>query len=201
MSLASRILDLASAVGADIKQLRTSISGSVSGSLDALSTTDKSSLVSALNEVKSKSMSKVVNVVAEPSTSSFWGSASIGYLTGGNSPTLLETWYTGGPKVGNLASFWLNENGAPRAAMPKPSDSALKLVGWGTGQVGPTLSVQQRSGDGIGGRSSQWGIGANGNPVIGPNEIEGVHCILISATDTAPPNGTPAGTIVFKRRS
>jgi hypothetical protein len=52
MALQTRISDLITAVGTDIKQLRTWITGSSSGSLTGLTTTDKSSLVAAINEVK-----------------------------------------------------------------------------------------------------------------------------------------------------
>lgn len=52
VSLQSRIGDLITAVGTDIKQLRTWITGSSSGNLTGLTTTDKTSIINALNEVK-----------------------------------------------------------------------------------------------------------------------------------------------------
>lgn len=52
MSLQVRLSDLATAIGTDIKQLRTWITGSSSGNLTGLTTTDKSSIVAAVNEVK-----------------------------------------------------------------------------------------------------------------------------------------------------
>jgi hypothetical protein len=52
MSLATRLGDLATAIGTDMKLLRTFITGSGTGDLTALNTTDKSSLVGAVNEVK-----------------------------------------------------------------------------------------------------------------------------------------------------
>lgn len=54
MSLQTRLADLATAVGTDIKQLRTFITGSSSGNLTGLTTTNKNSLVEALNEVNAK---------------------------------------------------------------------------------------------------------------------------------------------------
>lgn len=54
MSLQTRLSDLATAVGTDIKQLRTFITGSSSGTLSALTTTVKSDLVAAINEVNAK---------------------------------------------------------------------------------------------------------------------------------------------------
>jgi hypothetical protein len=54
-SLATRLSDLITAVGTDIKQLRTWITGSSSGDLTGLTTTDKSNIVAAVNEVKAGS--------------------------------------------------------------------------------------------------------------------------------------------------
>lgn len=51
MSLQTRISDLITAIGTDYKQLRTWISGSSSGDLTGLTTTDKTSLIAAINEV------------------------------------------------------------------------------------------------------------------------------------------------------
>lgn len=51
MSLQTRLSDLITAIGTDYKQIRTWITGSSSGDLTGLSTTDKTSLVGAVNEV------------------------------------------------------------------------------------------------------------------------------------------------------
>lgn len=50
MSLNTRIGDLITAVGTDYKQIKTWLFGSTSGSLSDLNTTDKTSLVAAINE-------------------------------------------------------------------------------------------------------------------------------------------------------
>lgn len=55
MSLQTRLSDLITAVGTDIKQLRVFITGSSSGDLTGLTTTDKTSVVAAINEVKAGS--------------------------------------------------------------------------------------------------------------------------------------------------
>jgi len=55
LSLQTRLSDLITAVGTDIKQLRVWITGSSSGDLTGLTTTDKTSLVNAINEVKAGS--------------------------------------------------------------------------------------------------------------------------------------------------
>jgi hypothetical protein len=52
VSLQARISELITAIGTDIKQLRTWITGSSSGDLTGLTTTDKSNVVAAINEVK-----------------------------------------------------------------------------------------------------------------------------------------------------
>lgn len=56
MSLQDRLSDLITAIGTDYKQLRTWISGSPSGDLTALTTTDKTSLLAAVNEVNGKAV-------------------------------------------------------------------------------------------------------------------------------------------------
>jgi hypothetical protein len=54
MSLQVRLSDLITAIGTDYKQIRTWISGSISGDLTGLTTTNKTSLVAAINEVQSE---------------------------------------------------------------------------------------------------------------------------------------------------
>lgn len=55
LSLQTRLSDLATAIATDIKQARVWITGSSSGDLTGLTTTDKTSLVAAVNEVKAGS--------------------------------------------------------------------------------------------------------------------------------------------------
>jgi hypothetical protein len=55
MSLQTRLSDLITSIGTDYKQLRTWITGSTTGTLATLTTTDKSSLVAAINEVDASS--------------------------------------------------------------------------------------------------------------------------------------------------
>jgi hypothetical protein len=54
LSLQTRLGDLITAVGTDIKQLRTWLTGSSSGSLTGLTTTTKTDIVAAINEVNAK---------------------------------------------------------------------------------------------------------------------------------------------------
>lgn len=172
-TMQARIASLITAIGADIKSLTTA---------------------------QANRALKANHYASDPATAGFWAQLYVDYATTGSSSPLFEAWYTGSATDSSLASFWLNENGAPRAAMPKAADSALKVVGWGTGQSVHTFVVEQRSGAGTGGRSTQWGINAAGNPVLGASEVEGAHAVVIASGATAPPTGTPAGTIVFKKR-
>lgn len=57
LSLQTRLSDLITAIGTDYKQLRTWITGTSTGDLTGLTTTDKTSLVSAINEVRASSSS------------------------------------------------------------------------------------------------------------------------------------------------
>jgi len=54
LSLQTRISDLVTAIGTDIKQLRIYITGSSSGNLTGLTTTAKADLIGAINEVNAK---------------------------------------------------------------------------------------------------------------------------------------------------
>lgn len=54
LSLQTRISDLITVIGTDYKQLRTWISGSSSGNLTGLTTSVKTDLVSAVNEINAK---------------------------------------------------------------------------------------------------------------------------------------------------
>lgn len=54
LSLQTRLSDLATAIATDIKQLRVFITGSSSGDLTGLTTTNKADLISAINEVNAK---------------------------------------------------------------------------------------------------------------------------------------------------
>lgn len=59
MSLQLQIINLATAIATDYKQMRTWITGSSSGTLDALNTTTKASIIAAINEVNTKAASGV----------------------------------------------------------------------------------------------------------------------------------------------
>lgn len=54
MSLQTRLGDLITAIGTDYKQLRTWITGSATGDLTGLTTTAKTSVIAAVNEINAK---------------------------------------------------------------------------------------------------------------------------------------------------
>jgi hypothetical protein len=83
--------------------------------------------------------------------------------------------------------------------MGKPSDVGMKVIGWGSGQTGHSFSVEKYANAGYGGRSTVWAIGADGNPRLGANEVVGAHIVVIEATDSAPPAGTPPCVVLKKR--
>lgn len=55
-TLAQRLQDFATAIGTDVKTLRTFLTGSANGNLNGLATTAKNSLVAALNEVRQQAI-------------------------------------------------------------------------------------------------------------------------------------------------
>jgi hypothetical protein len=68
VSLQTRLQDLATAVATDVKQLRTWITGSSSGSIAGLTTTAKTDLVSAINEINAKPTSGAPPAATELTT-------------------------------------------------------------------------------------------------------------------------------------
>lgn len=55
-TLAQRLQDLATAIGTDVKTLRTFLTGSATGDLSGLNTTAKQSIIAALNEVRAQAI-------------------------------------------------------------------------------------------------------------------------------------------------
>lgn len=124
------------------------------------------------------------------------------YATNGTSPTLFDAYYQpGGPTGTEYHTFWLNENGSPRCAGGKAADAALKAIGFGVGQTGNTFEVQRYNGAGTGGRTNDFAIGPDGAPRIGPNDVPAALCVVIEAGASAPPAGTPAGTVVIRKQA
>lgn len=90
MSLQSKLQDLATAIATDIKQLRIFATGSSSGDLSGLSTTDKASLIAAINEVNAKPTSGAPPDASE-TVKGVVELATLAEVATGNSNTLVVT--------------------------------------------------------------------------------------------------------------
>ncbi|AXQ69153.1 tail fiber protein [Caulobacter phage CcrBL9] len=96
-TLVSRISDLATRISAEIKALRTLVNGNAAD-LSALTTTTKTNLVAALNELRAYTMAIIDDTATSASTSKAWSAskvttqinAAITSLVNG-SPTALDT--------------------------------------------------------------------------------------------------------------
>lgn len=100
----TRLRDLATAIGTDIKTLRTMITGTANGDLLGLATTTKASIVAALNEVRQLALDAGGSGGAEiddlaTATTSTWSSdkivdeiaAGIQQVLGAAAPAALDT--------------------------------------------------------------------------------------------------------------
>jgi hypothetical protein len=103
-TLAQRLQDLATAIGTDVKTLRTFLTGSSSGDLTGLNTTAKNSIIAALNEVRAQAIAAAstggatINDAAAATGTVYSGqhvedriTAAIQALTGANVPAALDT--------------------------------------------------------------------------------------------------------------
>lgn len=81
MSLASQVTDFATRVATEFKAIRTLISGSGTGGISGLTTTDKSSLVAAINEVKASGGGGGSSTLPTKTLATLISSASGGTLT------------------------------------------------------------------------------------------------------------------------
>lgn len=101
---AQRLQDLATAIGTDVKTLRTFLTGSPNGDLTGLATTAKANLVAALNEVRQLALDAAGAGGAEiddatPATTSVYSSqqtedritAAVQALVGASTPEALNT--------------------------------------------------------------------------------------------------------------
>lgn len=101
---AQRLQDLATAIGTDVKTLRTFLTGSPTGTLAGLATTAKDSLVAALNEVRAQAIAAAasggaqINDAAAATTTAYSSqkvedriAAVIQQILGSTTPAALDT--------------------------------------------------------------------------------------------------------------
>ena len=88
MSLVTQLGNLITRIGTEIKTMKTQYSGNNSGSLAGLNTTDKTSLLAAINEVKTQVNSKQSNLgyTAENAASKGLANGYAGLDGGGKVP-------------------------------------------------------------------------------------------------------------------
>jgi hypothetical protein len=129
MTLQTRIGDLITAIGTDMKQLRTWITGSASGDLTGLTTTAKTSVVAAINEVKADAASGTI----PDATTSLKGKVELATdaeaLAGSSTAVVLTASNLGANS--NIANGWLKLDGSGKAAaaqLPAYVDDILEYA-------------------------------------------------------------------------
>ncbi|AXQ69707.1 hypothetical protein HOU03_gp125 [Caulobacter phage CcrSC] len=110
-TLVTRISDLATRIAAEIKSLHTLVNGNAAD-LSALTTTDKSSLVAALNELRTYAVSVIDDTATSASTAKTWSASKItGQINAAisalvnSSPTALDTLKELADALGNDPNF------------------------------------------------------------------------------------------------
>lgn len=128
MTLATRLGDLITAIGTDIKLLRTYITGTSTGTLSGLSTTDKSSLIGAINEVRT-----TANGAGAAATTTARGTVEL--ATNGEALALSDTSVVITPSnlgsLANVANGFLKLDGTGKAAaaqLPAFVDDVLEYA-------------------------------------------------------------------------
>lgn len=108
MSLASRLTDLTTRLGTEFKTVKSKISGNVTGDLSSLTTTVKTSLLAAINELVTSISGKQSNLGFTPENISNKGSVG-GYAsldgTGKVPATQLPSYVDDVLEFANLAAF------------------------------------------------------------------------------------------------
>lgn len=117
-TLAQRLQDLATAIGTDVKTLRTFLTGSATGDLTGLNTTAKQSIIAALNEVRAQAIAAAASGGAQisdtaPATGTTYSSqhiedritAAIAALQGAAVPAALDTLKELADAIGDDSNF------------------------------------------------------------------------------------------------
>lgn len=128
-TLQVRLTDLVTAIGTDIKLLRTYITGSSTGTLTGLATTDKTSVVAAINEVRTLASSATV----PDATTSVKGKVALATnaeaLAGTDATKALTA--AALASMANVANGWPKLNGAGQIAsaqLPAYVDDFLEFA-------------------------------------------------------------------------
>ena len=152
MSLATRVTDLATRLGTEFKSLRADVAART-GDLAALTTTAKTSLVAAINEVSASAASATGINDATTATTTTWSSSKIN--TAINAAQVTWATITGKPttfpptigttattaKAGNYVPTWAEVTSKPTFATVATSGSAADLTGILPTSVLPPLAV------------------------------------------------------------
>lgn len=174
MSLVQRITDLATAVGQDIKGL---IEGM--GLLASLTTTSKSSLVDAINEVNAKPAGDVIDDAVVASLKA-WSSEKVAQMLRGVGGGLV---YTSGLNFNNMTQigfFWLGSV----AGQPKATTwgwAVLNACDNETNHSGFQIAIDIQTG----GTFRRWKFGAAGWSAWGEITMD---LPKITVSTTAPPD-------------
>ena len=125
MSFATQISDLITRIGTEIKTMKSQYSGNNTGSLTGLNTTDKSSLLAAVNEVKTEVGTKQANLGYTPQNLAQKGVANgyAGLDSGGRVPM------TQLPDVLNRNKGFFATQAALTTAYPSGTDGDFAVVG------------------------------------------------------------------------
>lgn len=143
-------------------------------------------------------VAKTTTATAPGPTVGYWQRLNLawpGAIAGGsdNEPLYVETNRAGVP----YRTFWLNENGSPRAASLN-DEPALKVFGptANTSYAGLVMQVQNRW-SGAGSQKHLWGIHTDGRERVGANLTPAAASVVLAAADPVPA-GLPAGTLIFR---
>lgn len=173
MSLQSRISALITAIATDIKTINTALNTKVPiGSTGTTYTAPPSS----------DQIGYFVHLLLN------WSAG----IAGGSDPEpfMVETKRNGI----SYRTFWLNENGSPRAAALN-DEPALKVFGPDANHSYVGMVVDFFKAYGL--QTHLWGIHTDGNARIGSNSTIGAHCVVV-AHGAAAPAGLPNGTLIFE---
>lgn len=125
MSLVTQITDLITRMGTEIKSMKSTYSGNTTGSINSLITSDKSSLLGAINELKTEVGGKQTSLGYTPENAAKKGTVN-GYaaLDGTGKVPMAQL-----PDVLNKNKGWYSTSAALITAFPSASSGDYAIVG------------------------------------------------------------------------